>query len=109
MGFELFEAGGDIPALLAPVDARHKQVDEPHEAVLVHRLYVGQVRDAEEEDLARVGDRRVAPADLLFSDGNRADEQAAKRETAWAARYGVSLLFPTASVASRESSETSCL
>lgn len=65
VGFELLEAGGNVPALLAPVDARHEQVDEPRQAVLVHGLYVGQVRDAEEEDLARVGDRRVAAADLL--------------------------------------------
>lgn len=68
VGLELLEAGGDVPALLAPVYARHEEVDEPGQAVLVHGLYVGQVRDAEEEDLAGVGDRRVSPPNLLGGD-----------------------------------------
>lgn len=67
VSFELLEAGGNISALLAPVDARHEQIDEPAQAVLVHGLYVGQVRDAEEEDLTGVGDRGVPPSHLFIS------------------------------------------
>lgn len=40
---ELLQAGGNISALLATMDARHEEVDEPREAVLVNGLDVGQV------------------------------------------------------------------
>ena len=65
MRVEILEAGGDVPALFTSVDTRNKQVDEPREAVLVHRLNVGQVRYAEEKYLARVRDGAVATSDLL--------------------------------------------
>lgn len=61
---ELLQAGGDVPTLLASVDARHEEVDEPREAVLVHGLDVGQVGNAEEQDLAGVRDGGVASTDL---------------------------------------------
>ena len=64
MRVELLQAGGDVSALLAPVDAGHEEVDEPREAVLVNGLDVGQVGDAEEQDLAGVRDGRVASTDL---------------------------------------------
>lgn len=65
--FELLQAGRDVSALLAPVDARNEQVYEPGEAVLVHRFDVGQVRDAEEENLTGVSDRGVTSANLQSS------------------------------------------
>ena len=51
--------------LLGVVDAHDEQRDEPGERVLVHRVDVGQVGDAEEEDGAVDGDRLVAEASLV--------------------------------------------
>lgn len=53
---KLIKAGRDISTLLAAVDAGHKQVDEPRQAVLVNRLDVGQVRYAKEQYLAGISD-----------------------------------------------------
>lgn len=43
MRVQLLQTSGDVSALLAPVYARHEEVDKPREAVLVHGLDVGQV------------------------------------------------------------------
>ena len=52
----------EITGLLGLCDAVEKDADEPLERVLVHRVDVGQVRDAEEENLRVDGDRNVLAA-----------------------------------------------
>lgn len=79
MRVQLLETCGDIPALFTPVNAPHEEVDEPGQAVLVHRLDVGQVGDAEKQDLAGVSDRRVTPANLHYETRERETEREGSR------------------------------
>lgn len=69
MRVKLIQARGDVTAFLAPVDAGHEEVYKPREAILVNGLDVGQVGDAEEQDLAGVRDRGVASTDLPARSG----------------------------------------
>ena len=65
MVLQVLETRLENLVLLGVVDAHDEQRDEPGERVLVHRVDVGQVGDAEEEDGAVDGDRLVAEASLV--------------------------------------------
>lgn len=65
MRLQLLQAGRCVSALFASADAGHEQIDEPHQAVLIHWLDICQVRYAEEQDLARVSNRGVPPTNLI--------------------------------------------
>lgn len=108
MCVEFLKASGYVSALFAPVDTRYKQVDEPREAVLVHWLDVGQVRYAEEENLARVRGRTVPAADLWTMIRSRECQRSAKVYLPIVFRIGSILLLPKSTAASPCTSITRC-
>eukprot|EP00955_Chlamydomonas_euryale_P023543 248973-Chlamydomonas_euryale.AAC.1 len=59
------EASRQVVALVRGSDTRHKEVDEPRQAVLVHWVDRREVGDAEEEDGRVVAARRVARACVI--------------------------------------------
>ena len=56
---QVLQSGVDDVTLLGVVDGHDEQLDEPGQRVLVHGLYVGQVRDHEEQNARVVRDRLV--------------------------------------------------
>mmetsp|Transcript_37394 Transcript_37394/g.96676 ORF Transcript_37394/g.96676 Transcript_37394/m.96676 type:complete len:530 (+) Transcript_37394:823-2412(+) len=54
-----------VGVLLRLVDRREEEVHEERQTVLIHRVDVGQVGDAEEEDGSLEGDRDVAETSLV--------------------------------------------
>ena len=55
-----------ISGLVAVAYGLNVKVDEPDEGVLVHGLYVGQVRYTEEEDGGMCGNWSVAISSLVY-------------------------------------------
>ena len=47
-------------------DAGHEDGDEPLERVLVHRVYSGEIGDAEEQDLSVLSDGDVQRTRLVY-------------------------------------------
>ena len=65
MVVETIESFLQVVGFLSVVDREDEEVDEPCEGVLVHRLYVGQVRDREEQDRRVDGDRFVSHTGIV--------------------------------------------
>jgi len=67
---EVHESLCELIRMLGVVDGHHKQVDEPREWVLIHRVDVCQVGDAKEQNRGMQRDRFVAHTshvNLVFS------------------------------------------
>ena len=55
----------ELIRLIRIVDRENKEVHEPGERVLIHRVDVGEIGDREEKDRRVDGDRRVAHPRLV--------------------------------------------